>query len=86
MYVHVGVNPLTSSLFKRNKTDIAAIASVLKQYFRELADPLFPQDSYSAFIKSASMYIFVMHKVHMLSIFNGCPLSACRNRGCSEPV
>ena len=51
----VGVNPLMSGSVKRNKTDIAAIASVLKQYFRELEDPLFPQQRYSHFIECASM-------------------------------
>jgi hypothetical protein len=32
------------------KVDIAAVASVLKGYFRELSIPLFPTDNYKAFI------------------------------------
>ena len=43
-----GRDPL---LYVGKKVDIAAVASVLKSYFRELSIPLFPTDNYKAFIK-----------------------------------
>ncbi len=33
------------------KVDVAAVASVLKSYFRELSVPLFPTTDYAKFIK-----------------------------------
>lgn len=47
-----GVDPLGPHLAKK-KTDIAAIASVLKQYFRDLDEPLFPVEKYHEFVESA---------------------------------
>ena len=44
----VGRDPL---LYVSKKVDIAAVASVLKGYFRELSIPLFPTENYKAFIK-----------------------------------
>lgn len=49
-----GVDPLGPHLAKK-KTDIAAIASVLKQYFRDLDEPLFPVEKYHEFVESARM-------------------------------
>ena len=43
----VGRDPL---LYVSKKVDIAAVASVLKGYFRELSIPLFPTENYKAFI------------------------------------
>ena len=45
-----GRDPLAYS----KKTDIAAVASVLKAYFRELSTPLFPTDKYMEFIQCTS--------------------------------
>lgn len=42
-----GRDPLT---YSQRKIDIAAVASVLKAYFRELSVPLFPTTKYQAFI------------------------------------
>ena len=42
-----GRDPL---LYVGKKVDIAAVASVLKGYFRELSTPLFPTDKYKSFI------------------------------------
>lgn len=47
-----GVDPLGPHLTTK-KTDIAAIASVLKQYFRDLTEPLFPVEKYHEFVESA---------------------------------
>ena len=44
----VGCDPLTDST--HNKLDMAAVASVLKAYFRELTTPLFPTVKYQDFI------------------------------------
>lgn len=43
-----GRDPLAS--YSRGKLDVAAVASTLKAYFRELAIPLFPNDKYQEFI------------------------------------
>ena len=51
-----GVDPLGTHLTKK-KTDIAAIASVLKQYFRDLAEPLFPVEKYHDFVESAREFV-----------------------------
>lgn len=51
-----GVDPLGPHLTKK-KTDIAAIASVLKQYFRDLAEPLFPVEKYHEFVESAREFV-----------------------------
>ena len=48
-----GRDPLAYSAIK--KIEITAVASVLKLYFRELANPLFPCDKYYDFIKCSSM-------------------------------
>ena len=45
--VCAGRDPL---LYVTKKVDIAAVASVLKGYFRELSIPLFPTDNYKEFI------------------------------------
>lgn len=51
MYVCIcftpGRDPL---LYTQHKPDIAAVASTLKAYFRELANPLFPTERYREFI------------------------------------
>jgi hypothetical protein len=36
--------------------DICAVTSVLKQYFRELPNPLLPYNLYSQFIEAVSKY------------------------------
>lgn len=43
-----GRDPLAGS--SHNKLDMAAVASILKAYFRELSTPLFPTDMYKEFI------------------------------------
>ena len=51
--VTVGKNPLAAPGKEKYKTDINAIASTLKAYFRELQTPLFPMDKYTEFIACA---------------------------------
>ena len=51
--ITVGKNPLTTPGKEKYKTDINAIASTLKAYFRELQTPLFPMDKYTEFIACA---------------------------------
>lgn len=46
--VSLGRDPLAS--YSKGKLDVAAVASTLKAYFRELAIPLFPTDKYQEFI------------------------------------
>jgi len=43
-----GRDPLA---YAQRKIDVAAVASVMKAYFRELTVPLFPTDKYKAFIE-----------------------------------
>ena len=56
----LGVDPLFPQISKR-KTDIAAIASTLKAYFRDLSDPLFPIERYVEFVESGRKYSIVIH-------------------------
>ena len=56
-----GVDPLGPHLAKK-KTDIAAIASVLKQYFRDLHEPLFPVEKYHEFVESARECVILLEK------------------------
>lgn len=44
----IGRDPLA---YSTKKVDIAAVASILKAYFRELSVPLFPTNKYTAFIE-----------------------------------
>lgn len=53
--IPLGVDPLGPHVKK--KTDIAAIASILKQYFRDLAEPLFPVAKYHEFVESAREFV-----------------------------
>ena len=61
----VGKNPLTAPGKEKYKTDINAIASTLKAYFRELQTPLFPMDKYTEFIACAReqcvLYVFLFY-------------------------
>lgn len=50
MYVCVCVVGRDPLLYVSKKVDIAAVASVLKGYFRELSIPLFPTENYKDFI------------------------------------
>jgi len=50
---NLGKNPFTSPGKEKYKNDIAAIASTLKAYFRELQPPLFPMEKYTEFISCA---------------------------------
>ena len=50
MYMYIGRDPLAGST---HKLDMAAVASMLKAYFRELSTPLFPTDMYTEFIHCA---------------------------------
>ena len=43
-----GRDPLA---YAQRKIDVAAVASVMKAYLRELSIPLFPTDKYRAFIE-----------------------------------
>ena len=49
-FIPTGRDPLAYS----RKLDVAAVASVLKAYFRELSTPLFPTDKYMEFIQCTS--------------------------------
>ena len=55
------MDPLGPHLAKK-KTDIAAIASVLKQYFRDLHEPLFPVEKYHEFVESARECVILLEK------------------------
>ena len=50
-----GRDPLS---FSNKKVEITAVASVLKLYFRELSNPLFPCDRYYDFIKCTSELMY----------------------------
>ena len=61
------MDPLGPHLTKK-KTDIAAIASILKQYFRDLAEPLFPVEKYHEFVESAREFVdLLFFKFHWSS-------------------
>lgn len=45
-----------------NSSDVNNITSVLKLWFRELPDPLFPQSSYQHFMNAASKSFFIKKK------------------------
>lgn len=53
MTAAIGKNPFTIPGKEKYKTDINAIASTLKAYFRELQTPLFPMEKYTEFIACA---------------------------------
>lgn len=44
---------------EENAADVNNITSVLKLWFRELPDPLFPQSSYQHFMNAASEFLFL---------------------------
>jgi len=51
-----GRDPLA---YAQRKIDVAAVASVMKAYFRELTVPLFPTDKYKAFIECTREWVWV---------------------------
>ena len=52
-YFFVGRDPLAGL---NHWKDINAVAGLLRVYFRELEDPLFPSSYYQAFIKTSCKY------------------------------
>lgn len=65
-----GVNLMTEEYI----SDINNITSVLKLWFRELPDPLFPRSTYQHFLAAASTLI-----IHPYTHFGPCHDSLCFN-------
>ena len=45
--------------------DINAVAGLLRVYFRELEDPLFPSSHYQEFIKASCKYHIALHSIYV---------------------
>jgi len=66
MFLHPGDDPLLEVLEGR---DINSVAGVLKLYFRELREPLFPLALFDEFIACSSKFISILWSTATVHLF-----------------